>query len=100
MSDDKLTDAERERRELYDRPPAKRVEFEVLAIDLDRNSKRCRYCPATIVWQRHPTTGKAMPLDRATAREAGPGRLMLESHYARCPGAEQARRKPGAERRR
>jgi len=78
-----------------------RIDFEVSERDF-RHRSVCRACGADIVWQKHPRTGRAMPLDVASAKvaehesnaEGAPLPAItyrLESHFARCPQAERFR---------
>lgn len=70
---------------------SERVEFE---IPPGTNVGECRFCRALIAWVRPKDS--IMPLDVNSARrvEVSPGRFRryAESHFAHCPGAEQARK--------
>jgi hypothetical protein len=99
---DRLTDAEREHRDLYGRPPpqerkpARRVEFLVDAKALVDFREPCRACKAPIALVVHTGTGRRMPVDVATAVSAGPehpGKVRVESHFAHCPEAGRFRRR-------
>lgn len=54
--------------------------------------KKCRYCPARLVWVR-ADNGKAVPLEYDSRAPAMCGGWMLEVHWGNCPGAEAARAK-------
>lgn len=60
--------------------------------------KRCRYCPASLVWVR-TDSGKALPLEYDSRQRAIGGGWLLEPHRGNCPGADQARSRARVRRR-
>lgn len=66
---------------------AKRVDFPVDRAELAESSAECRACHAPIFWRNKS------PLD-VDSKQWRDGKWWLESHFARCPHADQFRRKP------
>jgi len=69
------------------KPPRGRFEVHVAAF---QRRAKCQSCGAEIVWWRHPTTGRRMPLEAKTAIPADhrTGVLYVEAHWAYCPQAD------------
>lgn len=71
---------------------AERIDFPVYAHAMGK-TRACRACGKRILFYEHPSTGKLMPLDVASAVKVdGQPVYRLESHFAHCSKPERFRK--------
>jgi hypothetical protein len=76
-------------------PKSRRVDFSVPRGVVEHRSRVCIYCPKRIVFWTPTAGGSPLDVESAIEDPDNPTALRLESHFARCPGADKARRPRG-----